>query len=232
MKSQKNLPQTSTESHAVSRNISFSVLSDENLDRKIAQLNQSVDAALADHKTAERSAVEDAWALGQHLVEKKNRLKHGEFLPWLATTGIADSTANEFMMLARQITSVGDLGVSIRSSIRGLKPPPKPVTAVQPVPDEADTAEADTAEADTATIISGLEADLADSEERSAIMEEAASPESRKAIDKLNNQVELIKTLKSSVANAQAKNTDLKREIRSLKRKVKALELANSRQSV
>ena len=129
LKSQKNLPQTTTESHAVSRNISFSVLSDENLDRKIAQLNQSVDAALADHKTAERSAVEDAWALGQHLVEKKNRLKHGEFLPWLATTGIADSTANEFMMLARQITSVGDLGVSIRSSIRGLKPPPQPAAS-------------------------------------------------------------------------------------------------------
>ncbi len=197
------------------------MLSDENLDRKIAQLNQSVDAALADHKTAERSAVEDAWALGQHLVEKKNRLKHGEFLPWLATTGIADSTANEFMMLARQITSVGDLGVSIRSSIRGLKPPPQPAAAL-PVP----------AEVDPATIISGLEADLAAAEERTAIMEEAADPKSRKAIDKLNNQAELVRTLKASVGNWQSKHADAVREIKALKRRCKALELANSRQSV
>ena len=221
MKSQKNLPQTTTESHAVSRNISFSVLSDENLDRKIAQLNQSVDAALADHKTAERSAVEDAWALGQHLVEKKNRLKHGEFLPWLATTGIADSTANEFMMLARQITSVGDLGVSIRSSIRGLKPPPQPAAADPPVP-----AEPEVAEPDPAVIIADLESDLADAAERSAIMCEAADPSSRKVADRANNAAELIRTLKASVANEQSKNSDLKRQLQACKRRNKALEAA------
>lgn len=189
------------------------MLSDENLDRKIAQLNQSVDAALADHKTAERSAVEDAWALGQHLVEKKKRLEHGEFLPWLATTGIADSTANEFMMLARQITSVGDLGVSIRSSIRGLKPPPQPAADAGPVEPETED-------------IEDVKAALVEADERIGLMADGADPASRATVDKLNNQAELIRTLKASVANKQAKNTDLLAQLKACRRRNKALEAA------
>ena len=227
-------------SRAVSRNKAVGELTDSNLDRKIKQLNQTVEGAFADHETAhetiqtahatirrsKRSAVENAWALGQHLVEKKNRLKHGEFLPWLATTGIADSSANEFMMLARQITGAGDLGPSIRATIKSLgspdAPQPQPAAAPPPVVPAAP----EPAEVDPATIISGLEAELADSEERSAIAIEGASPESRATIDKLNNQTELIRTLKASVANWQSKHADAAREIKALKRRNKVLEAA------
>ena len=55
-------------------------------------------------------------------------------------------------------------------------------------------------------------------------MEEATDPKSRKAIDRLNNQTELIRTLKASVANWQSKASAARKENTSLKRKVKALE--------
>ena len=58
-------------------------------------------------------------------------------------------------------------------------------------------------------------------EERVAIMEETVDPKSRKTVDKLNNQAELIKTLKASVADWQSKASAARKEITMLKRKIK-----------
>ena len=104
------------------------MLQDFNLDRRIAQLIQTVEAAFADHETAqetiqtahetisrsEKSAVKGAWSLGKHLIEKKRRLPHGAWEQWLATTDISLTTAKNYMTMASQIVSADDLKPSIR----------------------------------------------------------------------------------------------------------------------
>ena len=84
---------------------------------------------------------------------------------------------------------------------------------------------------DSAAMIEGLEKELYAEreknealEERIAIMEEAVDPKSRKAVDKLNNQAELIKTLKASVADWQGKASSARKENGALKRKIAGLE--------
>lgn len=57
-------------------------------------------------------------------------------------------------------------------------------------------------------------------------MLEAADPSSREIADRANNQAELVRTLKSSVGTLQAKNKDLLREVKWLRRRNKALEAA------
>ena len=197
----------------------LAVLSDFNLDRKIGEQNQTINNALADRRRAldqvkkcEKSAVETAWSLGKLLNEKKGRLGHGAWLPWLATTGIPTTSANEYMLLGRQITGAGYLGPSIRATLKELSPPTP--AAVQPEPGEVDST----------AVIAALEDDLGTAQERIAIMAESTDPKSRKAIDRLNNQTELIKTLKASVANWQSKASAARKENASLKRKIKALE--------
>ena len=82
-----------------------------------------------------------------------------------------------------------------------------------------------------AETISALEKELygerekvADLEERNSIMEEAADPEIRATADTINNQRELIKTLKAAVAKWQSKHADARRENGALKRRIRALE--------
>ena len=202
----------------------LNTLADTELDRKISDRVTMINVALADRKRAldqvkmcEKSAVESAWRLGQFLNEKKGRLGHGAWLPWLATTGIPTTSANEYMLLGRQITGAGYLGPSIRATLKELSP--LTPAAVQPEPGEVDSA----------AVIAKLEAELYDAQERVAIMEEATDPKSRKAIDRLNNQTELIRTLKASVANWQSKASAARKENTSLKRKIKALETERRR---
>ena len=197
-------------------------LADSELDREIRDRAKMISVALADHdralemvKKCEKSAVLSGWRLGQFLNEKKGRLEHGRWLPWLESTGISSSSAADYMRLGREISSAGNLGASIRATIRALSPPAPAV--VEPGP-------ADLPEPDSAAVITKLEADLYDAQERTAIMEEAVDPKSRKAIDKLNNQAELIRTLKASVAKWQSKHADARRENGALKRRIRALE--------
>ena len=182
------------------------------------------DDALKAVTKCEKSAVISAWRLGQFLIEKKGRLTHGAWLPWLDSSGISSSSAADYMRLAHQISSAGNLGPSIRATLRALPSPSttpksKPAPAVvEPEPVEL------LPEPDSVAVIEKLEAELYDAQERVAIMEEAADPKIRKAVDKLNNQTELIKTLKASVAEWQSKHADARRENGALKRKIKALE--------
>ena len=207
-------------------------LADIELDRKIRDRAKMISVALADRdraldqvKMCERSAVLSAWRLGQLLIEKKDRLTHGKWLPWLVSSGITSTTATDYMRLASQIASAGDLKSSIRASLRAVAAPsatPKPKLVIEP-------AEPAPVEPDNAAVIEDLETELSDAQERVAIMEEAVDPKSRKAIDKLNNQAELIKTLKASVADWQSKASAARKENASLKRKIKALETERRR---
>ena len=124
------------------------------------------------------------------------------------------------MRLAREISSAGNLKRSISETLRSLPSPsatPKPKPVIEP-------AEPTPAEPDNAAVIEKLEADLYDAVERVAIMEESTDPQSRKAIDKLNNQAELIRTLKASVAEWQSRHAEAQRTIKALNRHIRELE--------
>ena len=209
----------------------FGTLADSDLDQKIADRIRMIESALTDRDRAlemvemcEKSAVLSAWHLGHFLIEKKGRLEHGRWLPWLESTGISSSSAADYVRLAREISSAGNLQASIRATLRALPSPPtppksKPAPAVvEPEPVER------LPEPYSAAVIEKLEAELYDAQERVAIMEEAVDPNSRKAVDKLNNQAEMIRTLKASVADWQSKASAARKENGSLKRRIKALE--------
>ena len=230
-------------------------LADSELDRKIRDRAKMISVALADRdralemvKMCERSAVLSAWRLGQLLIEKKDRLTYGKWLPWLDSSGISASSASDYMRIARQIASAGNLGSSIRATIRALPEPatatPKsaPTTAVKV--DSPATAKPKTlavkivepapvwpTERDSAAMIEGLEKELYREreknetlEERIAIMQEAADPKAQKTVDTINHQRELIQTLKAGVAEWQGKASAARKENGALKRKIKGLE--------
>ena len=210
-----------------SRTDSAAALIDFDLDRKIAEQIRMIKSALAARELAletvekcEKSAVLSAWHLGHFLIEKKDRLEHGRWLPWLEPTGISSSSAADYMRLGREISSAGNLKSSIRATLRALPSPsgtPKPKPVIEP--DEPAPAEPD-----NVAVIEHLETELYNAQERIGIMEESTDPKSRKVIDKLNNQTELIKTLKASVADWQDKASTARKENASLKRKIKELE--------
>ena len=246
------MPENATSAPGDASNNELAALSDSDLDRKIAAQNQMIESAIAGHDRAiaevekcEKSAVLSAWRLGQFLIEKKSRLTHGGWLPWLYSCGISASSASDYMRIARQTASAGSLKSSIRATLRALPEPaatPKSVpvlVAVKVVKPATATPEflavkvvkPDLGIEPGAETISALEKELygerekvADPEERNSIMEEAADPTSRKMADKLNNQAELIKTLKASVAEWQGKASAARKEITVLKRKIKLLE--------
>ena len=121
-----------TEPDGVS-NSELAELTDFELDRKIVESNQMIksaiegrDRAVVEVEQCEKSAVLSALRLGQFLIVKKGRLEHGRWLPWLESTGISSSSAADYMRIARQIASAGNLGSSIRETLRTL---PAPATA-------------------------------------------------------------------------------------------------------
>ena len=191
------------------------------------------DRALDMVEKCEKSAVLSAWRLGQFLIEKKGRLTHGAWLPWLDSCGISPSSASDYTRIARQIASASNLGSSIRETLRTLpapttaKPKSKPTLAVRIVEPEPAWPTA----LDSAAMIEGLESELYAEreknealEERVSIMQEAADPESRETANRMANQAELIRTLKASSADWQSKAGAARKEITMLKRKIKALE--------
>ena len=246
------MPENATSAPDCASTKALAELTDFELDRKIVESNQMIKSALEGRdravdmiKACEKSAVMSAWRLGQSLIEKKTRLTHGSWLPWLNSCGISPSSASDYTRMARQIASAGNLGSSIRETLLTLPAPAtaKPKAVVVQIVEPA-TAKPKTiavkivepapvwpTERDSAAMIEGLENELYAErekvealEERVAIMEETVDPKSREAVDKLNNQTELIKTLKASVADWQSKASTSRKENASLKRKIKALE--------
>ena len=239
-------------------NKALAELTDFELDRKIGAKIQMIGSALKGRDRAveavercEKSAVLSAWLLGQFLIEKKSRLTHGGWLPWLDSAGISASSASDYTRIANQIASAGNLKSSIRATLQALPAPaaakpksvpvivPVAVKVVEPAPAKPKTiavkivepAPVWPTERDSASMVENIENELYAEreknealEERIAIMEEASNPKSRKAVDKLNNQAELIQTLKASVADWQSKAGAARKEITMLKRKIKTFE--------
>ena len=246
------MPENATSAPADARNNELAELTDFELDRKIVASNQMIESAIAGHDRAiaevekcDKSAVLSAWRLGQFLIEKKSRLGHGKWLPWLDSCGISPSSASDYTRIASQIASAGNLKPSIRETLRTLPAPaatPKSVpvlVAVKVVKPATATptflavkvVKPDLGIEPGAETIRALEKELygerekvADLEERNSIMEEAADPEIRATADKINNQRELIKTLKAAVAEWQGKASAARKEITVLKRKIAGLE--------
>ena len=113
---------------------------DRELDRRISDGAEMIRSALRDHDRAvaqqrqcQKSAVLTAWNLGRLLNEKKSRLDHGCFGPWLATVGISSSSAADYMTLGREISDVGNLKSSISQTLKALAPPPEKLP-VRPPP--------------------------------------------------------------------------------------------------
>ena len=136
------------------------------------------------------------------------------------------------MQLAR--VQNGQIGhfETVDAALKSLPKPEPKTAAVKPAADPIVHSALDQEQSDDA-LAAKLESELHDKEgeieglrERIAIMEESADPDLRAAMQKINNQAEIIRTLKSQVGSWQAKCGDLQREKRSLKRKLKALENA------
>ena len=116
-------------------------LADGQLDRRIVDGYAMICTAIRDHDRAvtqqrqcQKSAVFSAWRVGGLLIEKKSRLKHGEFGPWLEATGISTSSSANYMKIAAQISDAGNLRPSISQTLKALSPPlpaPRPA-AVRP----------------------------------------------------------------------------------------------------
>ena len=225
---------------------------DQKIGAKIQMIGNALkgrDRAIAEIEKCEKSAVQSAWRLGQFLIEKKKRLVHGEWGAFLyALPHVSPTSATNYMRLARGIGSAADLKSSIRETLELLpapataKPKSKPTLAVRIV--EPATAKPKTiavkivepepvwpTSLDSAAMIEGLEKELyrerekvADLEERNAIIVESADPEAQKTADTINNQRALIQTLKAGVAEWQGKASAARKEITTLKRRIKGLE--------
>ena len=229
----------------------MNALADSELDHAIADDVRMIAAALDDREKhleavagCEKSAVLSAWRLGGRLIEKKRRLPRGGWLPWLATAGISTSSAADYMRLAREISDAGNLGASIRATLRVL-PAPKPATpANRAAPQAPQNEAATTAQRDRVMALArgqaaaraemapdpfaALEKALDDERgkneglvEKLAIVEAQLDPKQLDQIEGLNAQ---ISTLKSQVNSWQSKYADVKRERDSWKRKAKQLE--------
>ena len=101
-------------------------LADIELDRNISDRLLMINRALAAHDDAlkavtkcEKSAVISGWRLGQFLIEKKRRLGHGQWLPWLSTVGLGERQARRYLRLA-EIGLESDLDDSITKTLDRL----------------------------------------------------------------------------------------------------------------
>ena len=101
-------------------------LADVDLDEKIADRILMIESALAARDDAlkavtkcEKSALVSAWRLGQFLTEKKRRLGHGQWLPWLSTVALGERQARRYLRLA-EIGLESDLDDSITKTLERL----------------------------------------------------------------------------------------------------------------
>ena len=106
-------------------------LADRELDRRISDGAEKIRGALVGYERAigeqrkcQKSAVLSAWSVGGLLIEKKARLDHGCFGPWLLTIGISTSSAADYMKIAAHISDAGNLKSSISQTLKMLAPPP------------------------------------------------------------------------------------------------------------
>lgn len=105
----------------------------------LGTLARRINDAHADFESAARSAVDLAIDCGNALIEAKAAVRHGDWLPWLASNcpTLPQRTAQAYMRLARgaptlKSATVADLGV--RQALKLLAEPKEEPEAVQPEP--------------------------------------------------------------------------------------------------
>lgn len=77
---------------------------------------RTIEAVTGDILEAQRKGGEAVLTIGRCLIEAKDMLRHGEWLPWLAEkVGYSEKTAQNFMRLAREFSNpqaIADLGAT------------------------------------------------------------------------------------------------------------------------
>lgn len=67
---------------------------------------RTIEAITGDILEAQRKGGEAVLTIGRCLIEAKDMLRHGEWLPWLAEkVGYSEKTAQNFMRLAREFSN-------------------------------------------------------------------------------------------------------------------------------
>ena len=104
----------------------YKTLADVELDKKIADRIRMIESACAARDDAlkavtecEKSAVISGWRLGRFLTERKRRLGHGRWLPWLSAIGLGERQARLYLRLA-EIGLESDLADSITKTLARL----------------------------------------------------------------------------------------------------------------
>ena len=98
--------------------------------QQVAALSLDEQVKYWDRQTLEgvRQTVEGAWNCGRVLIEKKQELDHGEWLPWLETVDFERRRASSYMQIADAYpngTPASHLPGGIKGVLR-LSQPPEP----------------------------------------------------------------------------------------------------------
>lgn len=107
-------------------------MSKPDLGRIIAQTmappadGRTIETITKDILEAQRRGGEAVLTIGRCLIEAKDMLPHGEWLPWLAEkVGYSEKTAQNFMRLAREFSNpqaIADLGATKALKLLALPP--------------------------------------------------------------------------------------------------------------
>ena len=93
---------------------------DPSLSNSLAELAARIRAEHDDAKGAIKRGVEHAIAAGALLLEAKEKLQHGQWLPWLEEhCGLSERSARRYMRLARNKDKLGENGHVSDLSLRG-----------------------------------------------------------------------------------------------------------------
>ena len=91
-----------------------------------------------EHRQLAERSVARAIEAGEYLIEAKQQLKHGAWLPWLHEhCSMSERTAHNYMNAARHKETIQKRNVanlSLRGALRGLKSPKNPSLPIGPMP--------------------------------------------------------------------------------------------------
>ena len=88
-----------------------------------AELDAEIRADVEALAGAMRTAVERAWNLGRRLTERKRRLQHGEWLPYLDRIGLPVRTAQDCMAIAAKYAQCAHLPATLEAARQHLRLP-------------------------------------------------------------------------------------------------------------
>lgn len=153
---------------------------------------RTIEVITGDILEAQRKGGEAVLTIGKCLIEAKDMLSHGEWLPWLAEkVGYSEKTAQNFMRLAREFSNpqaIADLGATKALKLLALPP------------DEREKFVADHNVIDMTT--RQLEQAIKERDEAKAAAEQAAADQ-RTAEQARDKMAEDMRLLNASLAGAQ-----------------------------